>query len=252
MNTLAGPTRPVVRTYGLQPKSENRNVDATAAKQARKLREAQTRRKAIIKVVRKLIRKGGLADVSLRRVAELAGFSTTVVYSLFADKATLIAQAMDEDLLELTRVMAAAAAQAGTPLERIRAAGRAYIRFGLEHPAEYSFVFMQQRPHAPNESSSLRHGDPSQDPYAFGRQAWSELAQAGLVAGGDAETDQMTQIFWEAIHGLTSRHLVMGPDDRWFPVLPAEGHVEAMLDVLLAGIVQRFGAPPAGGARRAR
>ena len=68
----------------------------------RKAREAEQRRKAIIKIVRKLIRKGGLEEISLRKVAELAGYSTTVVYTLFGDKASLITQAMDEDLLELT------------------------------------------------------------------------------------------------------------------------------------------------------
>ena len=53
----------------------------------RKAREAEQRRKAIIKIVRKLIRKGGMGEISLRKVAELAGYSTTVVYTLFGDKA---------------------------------------------------------------------------------------------------------------------------------------------------------------------
>ena len=79
------------------------------ARDVRKQREAEQRRKAIIKIVRKLIRKGGIGEISLRKVAEMAGYSTTVVYSLFEDKAMLITQAMDEDLLELTRVLDAAA-----------------------------------------------------------------------------------------------------------------------------------------------
>jgi len=212
----------------------------TATQEARKQREAELRRKAIIKIVRKLIKKGGLGDVSLRKVAALAGYSTTVVYSLFEDKATLITQAMDEDLLELTRVMSVAAAAHRTPMARICAAGRAYIQFGIAHPAEYAFVFLQQRPHAPNESARVQHGDPSQDPYAFARSLWLEMAATGAVSSGAVEIDLMTQIFWEGIHGLTARHLVMGPDDVWLPEVPSEAHIEAMLDVLTLGVLGRF------------
>ena len=210
------------------------------AKESRKLREAEQRRKAIIKIVRKLIKKGGLADVSLRKVAELAGYSTTVVYSLFEDKAMLITQAMDEDLLELTRVMTSAAQAHLTPADRIRGIARAYIQFGITHPAEYAFVFMQQRPHTPNESARVQHGDPGQDPYAFGRSLWEDLAKAGQVSAQDIDLDLMTQIFWEGIHGLTARHLVMGPDDVWFPEVPSDRHIDLMIEVLLGGIVQQF------------
>ncbi|HEX5357324.1 MAG TPA: WHG domain-containing protein [Aquabacterium sp.] len=212
----------------------------TSAKETRKLREAEQRRKAIIKIVRKLIRKGGLGDVSLRKVAELAGYSTTVVYSLFEDKAMLITQAMDEDLLELTKVMSSAANEHQAPADRIRGMARAYIHFGITHPAEYAFVFMQQRPHAPNESARVQHGDPSEDPYAFGRSLWADLAQTGVVSQADVDIDLMTQIFWEGIHGLTARHLVMGPDDTWFPQVPSDRHIELMIEVLLGGLLQQF------------
>ncbi len=229
---------------GARSPKENRFVATPPtqdpAKESRKLREAEQRRKAIIKIVRKLIKKGGLADVSLRKVAELAGYSTTVVYSLFEDKAMLITQAMDEDLLELTRVMTSAAQAHLTPADRIRGIARAYIQFGITHPAEYAFVFMQQRPHTPNESARVQHGDPGQDPYAFGRSLWEDLAKAGQVSAQDVDLDLMTQIFWEGIHGLTARHLVMGPDDVWFPEVPSDRHIDLMIEVLLGGIVQQF------------
>ncbi len=212
----------------------------TNAKEARKLREAEQRRKAIIKIVRKLIKKGGLGDVSLRKVAELAGYSTTVVYSLFEDKAMLIMQAMDEDLLELTKAMSTAARAHVAPLARIRAAGQAYIQFGIAHPAEYAFVFMQQRPHGPNEFARVQHGDPTQDPYAFARALWFDLAATGVVSRNEVDIDLMTQIFWEGIHGLTARHLVMGPDDAWMPEVPGERHVDTMIEVLLTGLQQHF------------
>lgn len=208
----------------------------------RKAREAEQRRKAIIKIVRKLIRKGGMGEISLRKVAELAGYSTTVVYTLFGDKAALITQAMDEDLLELTRTITQAVAQAEPGWPRLRAMGRAYVQFGIDHPDEYAFVFMTRRPHAPNEAARVQHGNPAQDPYAAGRLLVSEAADLGLISSRPEDIELMVQILWEGIHGLTARLLVIGDDDNWVPAMPTELHLEAMLDVLCAGLAHRF--PP--------
>lgn len=211
-----------------------------SVKELRKQREAEQRRKSIIKVVRKLIKKGGLGEISLRKVAELAGYSTTVVYSLFEDKAMLISQAMGEDLLELTSAMRRASEAHSQPLDRIRAMGRAYVDFGLKHPDEYAFVFMQKRPHAPNEVAHVQHGDPAEDPYAFSRTLFAQWAATGEVSGVDTDVDLMTQIYWEGIHGFTARQLVMGPDDPWFPEVPNDRHLSAIIEVLLTGLVGHF------------
>lgn len=211
----------------------------------RKAREAEQRRKAIIKIVRKLIRKGGMGEISLRKVAELAGYSTTVVYTLFGDKAALITQAMDEDLLELTRTITQAVEQAEPGWPRLRAMGRAYVKFGIDHPDEYAFVFMTRRPHAPNEAARVQHGNPAQDPYAAGRLLVGEAARMGLLSDRPQDIELMVQILWEGIHGLTARLLVMGEDDNWVPSTPTDLHLEAMLDVLCAGLAHRF--PPRRG-----
>lgn len=225
----------------MQNKStQSGSTPALSAREVRKQRESDARRKTIIEIVRELIRAGRMGDVTLRRVADLAGFSTTVVYSLFGDKASLILHALDEDLLELAHVLQSSAAADLPPLERLRAAGRAYIRFGLEHPAGYSFVFMQRRPQAPGAASLMRQGDPTQDPYAFARAAMNDAAAAHGLSSDPQDIDLMTQIFWEGLHGLTSRRLVIGPEDVWVPELPDERHADKMIDVLLRGILCEF------------
>jgi hypothetical protein len=100
---------------------------------------------------------------------------------------------------------------------------------------------MEVRPHAPNEAALVRHGDPLEDPYAFSRGLWAALAASGAVSDVALDVDLMAQIFWEGIHGLTARHLVMGPDDEWFPAVPVDRHIETMIEVLLGGILQQFG-----------
>jgi AcrR family transcriptional regulator len=208
--------------------------------QERKLREAHARREHIIEVVKNLIKLGGAREVSIRKVADAAGFSTSVVYALFRDKATLITQAMDKDLLELVRLMRLACAASAEPWQRIKLAGRAYVQFGLRHPDEYALVFMEQRPHAPVEAAVVEHGNAEQDPYAFAYSLFAELAQAGQVRGGEAAVHAMTQIFWQALHGMVSLHIVMGEGDNWTPHLEPDGHLEDVLEVVAGGIRLRF------------
>jgi AcrR family transcriptional regulator len=213
---------------------------ALANLQERKRRESEARKKHIIAVVKALIKKGGAREITIRKVAEEAGFSTTVVYSLFHDKATLITQSMDETLFELVKIMKRAAGQSDDAQEKIRNVGRAYIKFGLNNPDEYALVFMEQRPHAPVEAAEVEHGNVNQDPYAFAHSLFVNLHAAGQVAGDEVSLHLMTQIFWHGLHGLTSSSLVMGEGDDWIPKPDPQLHVEALLDVLMQGILSRF------------
>ena len=213
---------------------------AQANLQERKRRESEARKKHIISIVKALIKKGGAREITIRRVAEEAGFSTTIVYALFKDKATLITQAMDEALFELVRLMKKAASQHEDALERIRACGKAYVQFGIKNPDEYALVFMERRPHAPVEAAVVEHGNVNQDPYAFAYSLFAALREQGVVDGSDEQVHLMTQIFWNGIHGLTSISLVMDEGDVWTPKLDLAAHVESLLDVLMSGIQQRF------------
>lgn len=216
-------------------------VKATNSAQERKLRESAQRRKDIIKAVRKLIKAGGARAITLRKVAEEAGFSTTVVYALFKDKATLITQAMDSDLLDLAKAMRRAVDPALSPVENIKRAGRAYVDYGIRHPDQYALVFLERRPHAPVESATIEHGNHNQDPYAFAHRLFMMLAESGLVRSD--RIDSMGQIFWEGIHGMTSLRLVFGENEEWFQHDALDRHLEDLLDVLLTGILHRFRIP---------
>lgn len=222
--------------------------------QQRKAREAETRREHIFAVVKALIKKGGAREVTIRKVAQEVGFSTTVVYSLFHDKATLITRAMDADLLELVGSMKKSADSGSGPVQRLRLAGYAYVQFGMERPDEYALVFMEPRPHAPVDASEVQHGNVDQDPYAFAFHLLQDVAvgelgyvlQNGTLSEQDAHTVHlMTQIFWQGLHGMVSLGVVMGEDDAWAPFIAPQTNAEALLDVLIAGITQRFRRPGA-------
>lgn len=208
----------------------------------RKQRELDQRRKDILKVVRKLVLRGGARELTMRKVAEEAGFSTTVVYALFGDKATLIAQAMDEDLLKLNKLMQQAAAEGGNALERMRRVARAYVSYGLKHPVHYALVFMEQRPAAPIETSTLEFGNPDKDPYCFVYGMAAELVAEGFIQADEDALHLVTQLLWEGLHGMTSLRIATG-DDPWIQRIEAGPHLELLVDVLLLGVLQRFPGP---------
>ncbi|MDM0046077.1 TetR/AcrR family transcriptional regulator [Variovorax dokdonensis] len=208
----------------------------------RKQRELAKRRKDILKVVRKMIARSGARDITMRKVAEESGFSNTVVYALFGDKATMITTALDDDLIRLHKLMMDAASGGKTALERIRLVCRAHVRNGLQHPDVYFLLFMEPRPAPPIETSTLTFGDPQHDPYAFVCDLIAQLAKEGHVAGDQMQQALMTQMIWEGVHGMTSLRIASG-DDPWIERLDAEAHLELLLDVLLLGVVQRFPGP---------
>ncbi|KAB8042510.1 TetR/AcrR family transcriptional regulator [Janthinobacterium aquaticum] len=208
--------------------------------QERKVREAHARREHIIEVVKRLIKQGGARAVSIRKVAEAAGFSTTVVYALFRDKATLIAQAMDKDLLDLVGAMRSASEAQTDPWDRVRSMGRAYIQYGFAHPDEYALIFMELRPHAEVDAAMVEHGNAEQDPYAYALQQFAALAEAGQVQAEEAALHAMTQIFWQSLHGLVSLRIVMDEGDPWTPYMALDAHTEDLLSVVTEGIRLRF------------
>lgn len=226
---------------------------AVAAKVVeRKEREARARQDHILAVVKALIKKGGAREVSIRRVAEEAGFSTTVVYAHFKDKATLITRALDADLLALVAAMSGAAAAASDPVQRLHLAGLAYVDYGLTHTDEYALVFMEPRPHAPTEAAEVEHGNAEQDPYAYAFALVADFARARMAYGRSADglsesevqaVHLMTQIYWQGLHGLVSLNIVMGPEDPWAPHIAPDTNVRALIDVILAGLAQRFALP---------
>ncbi len=215
------------------------NAMASSPLQERKQRELEQRRKEILKVVRRMIVKSGAREVTMRKVAEESGFSNTVVYGLFGDKATLITSAIDDDLLRLLRLMQSATQPGRNALERLRLACHAYVENGLKHPDQYFLVFMERRPAAPIETSTLKFGDPDRDPYAFVLGLAAEMVREGYMAADAKQQAVATQILWEGIHGMTSLRVSTG-DDPWIERLGATEHLDLMLDVLLLGLVQRF------------
>jgi AcrR family transcriptional regulator len=156
-----------------------------------------------------LIRTGNEEAVTIRAVAETVGVTPPSVYLHFADKDELLFAICERHFAKLARVMQEAAAGSDDLLESLALRGRAYIRFGIDHPEQYRILFMRRPSHTPEsfQEEQLR------DAAGFGHlvEHVSRCVDAGLIEGNPL----LVSIgLWAGVHGVTSL-LISKPDFPW-------------------------------------
>jgi len=159
---------------------------------------------------RLLVAKGSVDDVSIRAIADAVGVTPPSIYMHFADKEALVNAVCERHFRELDRVCARAMKGVADPVKAVRAMGRAYVRFGLDHPEEYRILFM------------AKEFDANRDTYLErlkGLSGFNHLVAAvqrcmdeGAFVRGDAFTAACT--LWAAVHGITSL-LIAKPNFPW-------------------------------------
>jgi AcrR family transcriptional regulator len=158
---------------------------------------------------RLLIETGDEEAVTIRAVAEAVGVTPPSVYLHFADKDELLFAICERHFAQLDRVTEEAAAGSDDLLESLARRGRAYIRFGIEHPEQYRILFMRPPSHTP-ESFQV---DRLRDAAAFGHlvEHVSKCVQTGLI---DGDPLLVSLGLWAVVHGLTSL-LISKPEFPW-------------------------------------
>lgn len=203
--------------------------------QERRQREREEIRAKILDAARELFATEGYESVTMRGIADRIEYSPTAIYFHFKDKEALLSELCDIDF----RVFAqrfAEAAKIVDPVERLRAAGYAYVEFGLKNPSHYRLMFMTPRP-PQIESKTIEKGNPEEDAYAFLRGIVAELLATGRLHGGAADLDLASQVIWSGMHGLVSLEIAKC-NDQWVAWQPVEARTKLMIDVLIAGITR--------------
>ena len=156
-------------------------------------------RQALLAAAVRLLRAGGTDALTLRAVAREAGVSQTAPYRHFADREALVAGVAEAGFRELHAAIVAAvdgAVDKGRGLQRI---ALAYVRFALEHPAEYRIMFGHQVV-ARRRDEGLREAGGSV--FALLSGGIAHLQSTGRVRAGDPDT--MAVSAWALVHGLVT------------------------------------------------
>lgn len=190
------------------PSSRNTHSQrVSASSRARREREKQHLRGVILQAAGELFHQSGYEQFSLRKVAEEIGYSATTLYLYFKDKDDLLFALAAEGAETFCAALDAAEASSDDPLQQIEAIGRAYIAFGLQHPAHYRLMFMQR-------GDFLIKPLPGTDRLtieAFGNlgRAVQRATEQGLLRISDPVAT--ANVLWAGVHGLVALALVI-PD----------------------------------------
>lgn len=153
-------------------------------------------RAALVASALEVIAAEGPARFTLREITRRAGVSHTAPYRHFASKDALLAAIAGEGSTLLRSAIAQALAASDDVRAQFLAAGMAYVRFAMEHPAHFQVMFF---------SAGVYEGDPAS---MAARQASMEqlltfiagAQRAGVVRKGDARA--LASSVWAMHHGL--------------------------------------------------
>lgn len=160
-------------------------------------------RQKILEAASELFLEQGYSGFSLRKVAERIGYSATTLYLYFKNKDDLLFQVSLEGFEQFGQALQVAYDSQTDPIARIHAIGRAYVQFGLDHPAHYQLMFLQKGDFLARVNP--HNAKPTIDSFDILVQAVRQAHQAGVMRGDDVMHDVYS--LWAGVHGLTSLHL---------------------------------------------
>lgn len=174
-------------------------------------------RTRILDTARGLLVTGGPRAVTVQAIAALLALTPPALYKHFASRDAIIEALQSEARALFGAALAQAISARGTPLDRLRACGTAYVDFGLDQPQRYRLLFMsadddfvRAAPRAEGASPTDGGGD---------GLALLESLVRGCQADGaidpDADAAELSIGYWASCHGLVSLYLDAGGRARF-------------------------------------
>lgn len=156
---------------------------------------------ALLSAVAEIIDEGGsAANLSLREAARRAGVSHSAPAHHFGDKDGLLAAfcAQGFEILEAALTSAYREHLGAPAIDRMRAAGAAYVRFAIEHRPHFEVMFRSGL----NKSEYEVLSEKSNGAFAALMVIVEEVQAEGLYA--DVDPEPLALYFWSFAHGLAS------------------------------------------------
>ena len=175
----------------------------------RREREKAELREQILKAARAIVLKEGFEALSMRKIAHAIEYSPAAIYLHFPSREEIARQLTREAFGDLLAYFAPLAA-IKDPLERVRAFGKAYVKFGLTKPESYRLCFMTSQDLSSEIFPTKNLDNPDSDEPG-GRalqlvaQTVRELVDTGRIAPIDPNL--AAHLLWSNVHGIVSLQL---------------------------------------------
>jgi len=198
----------------------------------RTARRAAANREAIIDAAEELLVDSGLSAVTVEAIAERADVAIQTVYNRVGRRPEVLVAVAERAVEENRRYMDAAFASAGTPLDRIVAAARAYMKFAHDRPQQFRLLVSP-----PDEPVALERIADKIDEQV-GKLA--DVLTAGVADGSFASSlkpDVAATALWAMMDGILA--LGWRADRRVVDPQPLREIAEFALSTILSGIQRR-------------
>jgi AcrR family transcriptional regulator len=206
---------------------------------------AEHTRERLVRAARAHLDERGLEGLSLRGIARRAGVSHGAPLRHFAGVAHLLAAVAAEGFRELHRSVEGSAGEPGVvpARERLRGAGRGYVRFATANPGAFELMFRHER-----------HAAADPELAAAGAAAFLQLvtlitdAQADGWRQGD-EPGELAAVVWSVVHGVASLW-IPGTMRAAVGLTGVDADLDHIVDLAVDAVIT--GAPPDPSRRTSR
>jgi AcrR family transcriptional regulator len=150
-----------------------------------------------IEAAKDMITSRGVESVSVRNIADAAGYSYPTLYNYFHDLNELLWETKEFMVLDLVEIMRQNVRYPAKDLEEVKGGFKAYIQYYLDHPNIFKFFYQYplQRPERKTEDS------PEEPDFgAMWNDAFLCSVRSGRLQEKDIEAAAKTLIY--AIHGM--------------------------------------------------
>jgi len=163
---------------------------------SRRERDLHLRRELILSAATEIAEAEGWSAVTTRRLADQIEYSQPVIYSHFSNKQAIVDAVAEAGFIELTKALHGARHHAtpSDPIEGLLAVASAYTDFAVARRATYEAMFVM--------STDTEFASDATPEYL--RAAFGELQSAIVDATHPQDPETITELFWSALHGLTS------------------------------------------------
>jgi len=191
-----------------------------------KAQQQETTRRYILDLARQMVIEHGYDGLTLRRLAEAAGYAPGTIYLYFKNRddiARAVAGEIYRDLLA-TLKPAAASAPPGRQLEALL---HAYARFARDNPAAYRLAFVED-PHLVTQPVELADAETAAQSLALLTEGVREI----LPEGSGDDTHRLAESAWLAMHGVAAILVSCPGYDADSP----DAVIDTMVRLIVAGI----------------
>lgn len=154
---------------------------------------------ALKQAARERLSSHGSSAISLREIARTLGVSHAAVYRHYTDREELLADLAADGFATLARAQREAIVAAGpSPVEQLKACGRAYVRFGIDQPHLLQLMF------GPEIERATTYGPLAEGGCELAAILSDLIGQgqaSGDLRGGDSR--DLALAAWSIVHGLT-------------------------------------------------